>query len=98
MAERGVDTDHLSINRWEIRFLPLLEIVFCKYQRSVGGSWRKDETTIKVNGVWKHLYRAVDMDGNTINFRLTARRDKKSAKYFFDKACWLMAFLNKSHG
>jgi len=31
-----------------------------KHNRSVGGSWWMDETYIKVKGVWKYLYRAVD--------------------------------------
>ncbi len=45
-----------------------------------------DETYIKVKGVWKYLYRAVDKDGNTIDFLLTAKRDKAAAMRFFDKA------------
>jgi len=60
MQERGVLVDHSSINRWAIRFLPLLEKVFRKYKRPVGGIWRMDETYILVKSVWKYLYRAVD--------------------------------------
>ena len=44
MQERGVFVDHSSINRWAIRFLPLLEKVFRKHKRPVGGSWRMDES------------------------------------------------------
>ena len=51
MQERGVFVDHSSINRWAIRFLPLLEKVFRKHKRQVGGSWRMDETYIKVKGI-----------------------------------------------
>jgi transposase-like protein len=86
MEERGVFVDHSSINRWAIRFLPLLEKVFRKHKRPVGGSWRMDETYIKVKGVWKYLYRAVDKEGKTVDFLLTARRDKAAALRFFDKA------------
>ncbi|QJC56587.1 hypothetical protein HC248_01895 [Polaromonas vacuolata] len=86
MQERGVFVDHSSINRWAIRFLPLLEKVLRKHKRPVGGSWRMDETYIKVNGVWKYLYRAVDKEGKTVDFLLTARRDKAAALRFFDKA------------
>ncbi len=57
--------DHSSINRWAIRFLPLLEKFFRKHKRAVGASWRMDETYIKVKGVWKYLYRAVDKEGKT---------------------------------
>ena len=86
MQERGVFVDHSSINRWAIRFLPLLEKVFRKHKRSVGGSWRMDETYIKVKGAWKYLYRAVDKEGKTVDFLLTAKRDKDAALHFFDKA------------
>lgn len=86
MQERGVFVDHSSINRWAIRFLPLLEKVFRKHKRQVGGSWRMDETYIKVKGAWKYLYRAVDKEGKTVDFLLTARRDKAAAMRFFDKA------------
>ena len=83
---------HGSINRWAIRFLPLLEKVFRKHKHPVGGSWRMalgqplDETYIKVKGDWKYLYRAVDKQGKTIDFLLTAKRDKAAALRFFDKA------------
>ena len=86
MQERGVFVGHSSINRWAIRFLPLLGKVFCKHKRPVGGSWRMDESYIKIKGVWKYLYRAVDKEGKTVDFLLTAKRDKAAAMRFFDRA------------
>jgi transposase-like protein len=67
MEERGVSVeDHSSINRWEIRFLPMIEKMARKHKREVGTSWRMDETYIKVRGIWKYLYRAVDKQGRTV--------------------------------
>jgi len=90
MQERGVSVDHSSINRWAIRFLPLVEKMARKHKRPVGRSWRMDETYnetyIKVKGVWKYLYRAVDKEVKTVDFLLTAKRDMVAAKRFFDKA------------
>ena len=86
MEERGVSVDHSSINRWAIRFLPLIEKMSRKHKRPVGASWRMDETYIKVNGVWKYLYWAVDKQGRSVDFLLTAKRDMAAAKRFFDKA------------
>lgn len=86
MQERGVSVDHSTVNRWAIRFLPLLEKVFRKRKRPVGISWRMDETYIKVQGKWKYLYRAVDKEGDTIDFLLRAKRDKTAALRFFEKA------------
>ena len=87
MAERGVDVDHSSVDRWVQKFTPQLEAAFRKgKKRPVGTRWRMDETYIKIKGQWKYLYRAVDRDGQTIDFLLTAHRDKKAARRFFKKA------------
>jgi putative transposase len=86
MEKRGVCVDRSSINRWAIRSLPVLETFFRKRKRAVGISWRMDETYIKVKGVWKYLYRAVDKQGQTIHFLLTAKRDAAAATRFFEKA------------
>jgi transposase-like protein len=86
MEERGVSVDHATINRWAVRFLPVIEKLSRKHQRQVGASWRMDETHIKVKGVWKYLYRAVDKGGKTVDFLLTSHRDITPARRFFEKA------------
>ena len=86
MEERGVFLDHATINRWAVRFLPAVEKASRRHKRPVRRSWRMDETYVKVKGVWKYLYRAVDKEGQTIEFLLTAKRDTAAAKRFFDKA------------
>jgi putative transposase len=87
MTERGVEVDHSSIYRWVQKFTPKLEAAFRKERkRPVSKSWRVDETYIKIKGQWRYLYRAVDRDGQTIDFLLTAHRDKKAALRFFRKA------------
>ena len=86
MQERGVVVDHSSINRWAIRFLPLLEKMFRHHKRPVGGSWRMHETYILIQGAWKYLHRAVDKAGHTVDFLLTAQRDQEAATRFFNKA------------
>src|SRR5512134_2736260 len=87
MEARGVEVDHSNIYRWVQKFTPQLEAAFRKgKKRPVGKSWRMDETYIKIKGQWKYLDRAVDRDGQTIDFLLTAQRDKKAARRFFKKA------------
>ena len=86
MAERGIAVDHSTVHRWVIKLVPLLEKAFCRRKLAVGKSWRMDETYIKVKGEWKYLYRAVDKEGNTIDFLLRAKRDKVAARRFFEKA------------
>lgn len=87
MAERGVEVDHSTVNRWVIYYSPRLEANFCEnHKRKVNSSWRMDETYVKVKGKWHYLYRAVDKFGQTIDFMLSKNRDKKAAKSFFLKA------------
>jgi len=86
MQERGYAVDHSTIQRWVVRYAPRIEKVFRKNKKQTGMRWRMDETYIKIKGEWKYLYRAVDKQGNTIDFLLTARRDKKAARRFFNKA------------
>jgi transposase-like protein len=80
LLERGVHVDHSTINRWVIKDSPQLEEAFHRRKRSVGVSWRMDETSIKVKGQWYSLYRAVEKHGQTIDFLLTAQRDTQAAK------------------
>src|SRR5512143_2129654 len=87
MEERGVEVDHATLYRWVQKFTPQLEAAFRKgKKRLVGKSWRMDETYIKIKGQWRYLYRAVDKEGQTIDFLLTAHRDKQAALRFFKKA------------
>ncbi|AUT76744.1 IS6 family transposase [Paraburkholderia hospita] len=85
-AERGFEVNHSRVHRWVIKLVPLFEKAFRKHKRPVGGSLRMDETYVKVKGQWKYLYRAVDRDGNTVDFLLCARRDKVAARRYFEKA------------
>ncbi|MGJ3290463.1 IS6 family transposase, partial [Klebsiella michiganensis] len=85
MTERGIVVDHSTLHRWVIRLVPLLDKVFRRHKRTVGRRWRMDETYIRIKGQWKYLYRAVDTDGQTIDFLLTARRDAAAALRFFRK-------------
>jgi putative transposase len=74
--------------------LPLIEKMARKHERPVGGSWRMDETYIKVKGFWKYLYRTVDT-GKTVDFLLTAKRDTAAAKRFPGKAMEVNGDPNK---
>ena len=86
MEERGVPVDHATIQRWVVKYSPQLEEAFHRRKRPVWISWRMDETYIKVKGQWRSLYRAVDKQGQTIDFLLTEQRDEQAAKRFLTKA------------
>jgi len=91
MVERGIEVDHSTINRWVLKYAPELDKGIRPHLRSTNDSWRVDETYIKVKGQWKYLYRAVDSQGNTLDFLLRAKRDATAAERFLRKT------LNASH-
>jgi transposase-like protein len=84
--ERGGTVDHSTLNRWVIKYAPEIEKQFRRRKRPVGKSWRMDETYIRIKGEWKYLYRAVDREGQTIDFLLTPHRDRAAAEAFLHQA------------
>ena len=92
MMIRGSSIDHATLQRWVKRFVRLIDGRVRRRKRPVNGSWRMDETYIKMNGKWVYLYRAIDKFGDTIDFLLRAKRDAVAAKAFFRKA-----FKDNSH-
>ena len=86
LQDRGVAVDHTTIFRWIQAYAPELEKRIRPHLRTCNGSWRVDETYVKVKGRWTYLYRAVDSRGQTIDFLLSAKRDAAAAKRFFRKA------------
>ncbi len=86
LQERGVDIAHTTIFRWIQAYAPELDRRLRPHLRLSSGSWRVDETYVRVKGRWTYLYRAVDSRGQTIDFLLSAKRDAEAAKRFFRKA------------
>ena len=86
LLDRGVAVDHSTIFRWIQAYAVELEKRIRPHLRLSNGSWRMDETYVRVKGRWSYLYRAVDSRGQTIDFLLSAKRDTAAAKRFFRKA------------
>jgi transposase-like protein len=86
LQDRGVDIAHTTIFRWIQAYALELERRLRPYLRMSNGSWRVDETYVRVKGRWTYLYRAVESRGQTIDFLLSAKRDTAAAKRFFRKA------------
>ena len=86
LSERGVDVDHSTIWRWVQRFAPELNQRLRPHLKPTNRSWRVNETYVRVKGRWCYLYRAIDSQGATIEFFLSAFRDLNAAKSLFRRA------------
>src|SRR4051812_8075384 len=91
MSERGVAVDPSTIFRWVQRFAPEIEKRIRPCQGPRSGSWRVDETYVRVGGRWKYLFRAVDKHGRLIAFMLSDRRNTNAAYRFLRKAIKVMS-------
>jgi transposase-like protein len=85
MRERGLEVDHSTVFRWVQRYAPEINKRVRPHLKMSGTSYRVDETYIKVGKACKYLYRAVDKEGQTIEFMLRAKRDISAAKRFLKK-------------
>ena len=79
------------MQRWVVHDAPRIEQTFRRDKKRVGLRWRLEwygipETYLKIKDEWKYLYRAVDKQGNIVEFLLTSKRDKKAARRFLNKA------------
>lgn len=87
LEERGISVNRSTIYRWFVEYAPKLRRVFRRYQFiNKDSSWQLDETYVKVKGKWQYLYRAINKQGQTIDFFLSPKRDKYAA-YQFLKRC-----------
>jgi transposase-like protein len=90
LVERGVEVDHVTVYRWVQRFTPLLADAARFARHSPGDRWHVDETYVKINGVWRYVYRAVDQYGQVIDVLVSARRDANAARRFFQRALTML--------
>src|SRR5512132_2150844 len=86
LAERGIEVDHVTIDRWVQRFTPLLAEATRPCRHAVGDRWQVDETSVKVANRWRYVYRAIDQFGQVIDVFVSACRDAKAARRFFEQA------------
>jgi transposase-like protein len=86
VAERGVEVDHVTIYRWVQRFTPLLAEAARPCRHAVGDRWQVDETSVKVAGRWRYVYRAIDQFGQVIDVFRSSQRDAKATRRFVEQA------------
>ena len=83
LAERGIEVDHVTLYRWVQHFTPMAVEAAGPCRHTAGVRWFIDETYVKVAGMWRYVYRAVDEHGQVIDVLVSARRDMAAARRFF---------------
>ncbi|MFE3866051.1 IS6 family transposase [Streptomyces goshikiensis] len=83
MLERGVVVSYETVRRWCLKFGQAYASALRRRRPRPGDKWHLDEVFIKINGVRKYLWRAVDADGNVLDILVQNRRDKAEARRFF---------------
>jgi transposase-like protein len=68
------------------RFTPLVIDAARPGRHPAGDRGFVDETYVKVAGVWRYVYRAVDQHGQVIDVYVSQRRDIASARTCFTAA------------
>ncbi len=86
MGERGVAVVQAKVHRRALKILPRPVKLLHSHKSPVGRSWLMDGTYIRVGGQWRYLYRAVDLLGQTVDFRLTADLDLAAARRLIERA------------
>jgi transposase, IS6 family len=86
LAERGIEVDHVAVDRWVQRFTPLLIDAARPCRHVPGDRWFVDETSVKVAGRWVYLYRAIDQYGQVIDVLVSEKRDLAATRRFFARA------------
>jgi len=83
MEERGLSVSHTTIMRWVHQYAVEIKKRLKKFLKRSTDSYRIDETYVKVKGKWLYLYRAIDSEGNTLDWMLSKTRDEKAVINFF---------------
>ena len=85
MEERGLSASHTTLMRWVHQYAPEIEKRVKRRLRMTNDSWKVDETYVKIKGKWHYLYRAVDSEGNTLDWLLSETRNQDAAIEFFKR-------------
>ncbi len=80
LAERGIDASYETVRRWFLKFGPSIAANICRSRPRPSDHWHLDEMLISIRGGKYWLWRAVDNEGEVLDFLVQRRRDAQAAK------------------
>ena len=79
LAERGLDISYESVRRWFLKFGAPIARNLCRMRPTLSDYWHLDEMVIVIRGRHHWLWRAVDNEGEVLDFLVQSRRNAKAA-------------------
>ena len=85
LAERGIDVSNETVRRWFLKFGRLIAVNLRRNRPRASARWHLDEMVIKIRGRNHWLWRAVDDEGEVLDFLVQPRRCARSARRLLRK-------------
>ncbi len=79
LAERGLDVSYETVRRWVLKFGRIYATQIRRGRLRPTGRWHLDEMVIVIRGKRFYLWRAVDSEGEVLDFLVQSRRNTKAA-------------------
>ena len=95
LAERGVDASNETVRRWFLKFGRLIASNLRQSRPQPSPRWHLDEMVIKIRGRKHWLWRAVDDEGEVLDFLVQPRRCARSARRLLRKLLKKQGFAPK---
>jgi putative transposase len=80
LAERGIDASYETVRRWFLKFGPSIAANICRSRPRPSDHWHLDEMVISIRGGKYWLWRAVDNEGEVLDFLVQRRRDAQAQR------------------
>jgi len=85
LAERGLDISYETIRRWVNKFGADYARRILSNRPEADTTWHLDEMVVVINGRKYWLWRAVDSEGEMLEFLVQSRRNRRAALRLFRK-------------
>ena len=85
LAKRGIDLSNETVRRWFLKFGRLIAGNLRRSRPRGSARWHLDEMVIKIRGRKYWLWRAVDDEGEVLDFLVQPRRCARSARRLLRK-------------
>ncbi|MBO6544085.1 MAG: IS6 family transposase [Alphaproteobacteria bacterium] len=79
LADRGVEMSYETIRQWVDRFGPQIARRLRRVRGTPHPQWHLDEMYVSIGGRWMYLWRAIDQEGEVLDFLVQSRRDTRAA-------------------